>query len=317
MRYTLWNKLARYLLPGTSVAFWHTPLSPVFYDLATLTDYPIDFTVKCNYRGPFDAAGVPMLNYMSPIGTRYNPCAVAQYALGWFRRWRQGDETAREKFSRMADWIVERQKTTGARNGGWEYDFDLPEYGVQAPWISALAQAQCVAVLLRAAKFLDNAKYTIAAAAGFELMVRPVQEGGTLLRCDEGVLLEEVVADRPTAILDGFMFAIFSVAEYVAGSPNGERYAPLLDECFATLERILPRYDLGYWSKGDLYHDAPPMIASAFYHRLHVSQLKILANHTGRAIFHEFARRWQSNAGNPVHRTRAFLNKVHFKLTRY
>jgi hypothetical protein len=59
------------------------------------------------------------------------------------------------------------------------------------------------------------------------------------------------------------------------------------------------------------------MIASAFYHGLHVDQLRVLAKLTGRSTFAEYAERWSRLAANPLHRSRAFCTKVKFKLCHY
>ncbi|MGH8579198.1 MAG: D-glucuronyl C5-epimerase family protein [Gammaproteobacteria bacterium] len=315
MRRVVMN-FARYLVPGSSVAFWHTPIAPVFYDFPTLGDYFIDFTSKTAYKGPFDARGIPLLNYRGSIGTRYNPCATAQYALGWYQRWRRGDEGGKERFFTMADWLRDTLEADNQGQGFWFYDFDLDAYGARAPWASALAQAQGVAVLLRAARASSNAHYARAAASAYAAMTSPVERGGLLLRRGDLVFLEEVVSDRPTAILDGYIFAMFGVRDY-AFYTGDSASVELWNACVRTLAQLLPEYDLGYWSRADLYNRTPPMPASAFYHGLHIAQLKVLERLASNSIFGEYANRWEMLASNRISGLRVLLSKIYFKLRYY
>lgn len=307
--------LARYILPGGSVRFWHTPIAPVFYDFQTLSDYYIDFTYKTFYKGPFDSHGVPLLNYRGNIGIRYNPCATAQLALGWYQRLCRGETTARERFVNLADWFVTTLTKDEKGRGFWFYDFDLDAYGVKSPWASALAQAQGIAVLLRAATTTHIEEYARSADLAYRAMTSPVEQGG-LLRDGEIVLLEEIVADRPTAILDGYIFAMLGVRDYAFFTDN-RGALELWDSCVRTLEKILPEYDLGYWSRADLYSHNPPMPASSFYHGLHIAQLKVLERLTGNPVFGEYAHRWELEGQRRRNQFRAVLNKIYFKLRHY
>ena len=66
------------------------------------------FSEKAGYSGPFDASGIPQLDYHGRIGVQYNPIAIAQYGLGNYNLWRQhGDPARRGKFFRTADWLCE------------------------------------------------------------------------------------------------------------------------------------------------------------------------------------------------------------------
>lgn len=311
--------LARYLLPGGSVSFWHTPLGPVSYAFDSLSDYYIDFAAKTRYRGPLDREGIPILDYRGVIGKQYNPCATAQYALGWFQSWRRHDDrAARGRFVACADWLL-REGEPGGDALWWRYRFDLDAYGLRNPWVSALAQAQALSVLLRAHAETSDAAYWQAAVGALRSLMVPVEAGGVLRKTNDGVVLEEVVADRPVAILDGWIFAMFGLfdAHYagLAAAVNGAD--ALLERSVATLERWLPSYDLGYWSRADLYAQDPVMPASRFYHRLHVAQLRIMHELTGRECFEHYARQWANNDADFASRARALSKKVYFKLRHY
>lgn len=311
--------LARYLLPGGSVSFWHTPVGPVRYEFTTQHDYYIDFTTKTRYRGPFDAEGIPILDYRGAIGRQYNPCATAQYALGWFQVWRRnGRNDARKRFLDCADWFLrEAEQQSGSL--WWRYRFDLDAYGLQKPWVSALAQAQALSVLVRAHAETGDIAYRSAAVGACRSLLVPIEAGGVLRKAADTVVLEEVVADRLSAILDGWIFAIFGLldARFAGFGAEVSGLEEHFEKTIESLERMLSSYDLGYWSRADLYAEDPPMPASRFYHRLHVAQLEILHDLTGRERFAHFARRWAVNDADFADRSRALARKIVFKLRYY
>src|SRR5205823_5685686 len=90
-----------YLLPQKSqLTFWHeipeaNPLAP----LTELGEYYMPFTEKADYRGLYDDAGIPMLDYHGKIGPQYNPIAIAQWGLGNYNLcMRSQDPTRKKKF---------------------------------------------------------------------------------------------------------------------------------------------------------------------------------------------------------------------------
>jgi hypothetical protein len=310
--------LLRYLHPHGAVSFWHTPLGPSVYDFPSLDDYYIDLRAKLGYRGPQDSAGIPMLNYFGPIGIQYNPCAVAQWGLGGYQAWRRdGSAQGEGAFRGAAQWLRDHLEVDTQGRGFWWYRFDFDAYGLRAPWASALAQAQGLALLLRAHRCDGDAGDLTLARQACAAMLSPVAAGGLLLERDGMTLLEEVVADRPTAILDGLIFAVFGLQDYCFAVPDDGPAAEVLGRCVATLKTLLPRYDLGCWSRADLYSEAPPMPASAFYHGLHVAQLTVLAQLTGEAVFADYAERWRDQMARPTNRLRAFASKLAFKFSHY
>jgi len=307
-RSRIYSTALRYLKNDSSVSFWHTAIAPVFYDYETMSDYYIDLTAKTKYTGPRDGDGIIVLDYFGEIGVQYNPCAVAQLALGHYARWaREGEASERKAFLKLAFWL-----RNSLEDGRWNYNFNLDAYNRAAPWTSALAQAQGISVLIRAEIACAGQGFAEASSEACRHMLTPV-EGGGLLRVENGrVFLEEVVSDRLTGILDGMMFAIFGLQDYVFMF-NDREAKMILEKCIDTLEEVLPLYDMGFWSRADLYREHPKMIASRFYHGLHVAQLKVMASLSERKTFLDYAEHWEDVAKSPVNRARAFASKVWFK----
>lgn len=310
--------LARYLHPRSAVSFWHTTVEPVDYDYDTLNDYYIDFRSKLTYKGPYDFKGIPLLNYFGAVGIQYNPCAIAQWGLGAFQCWKRNDEiNSRTLFFNSANWLLHNLKLNTKGQGFLYYEFDFDAYGLKKPWTSALAQSQAISVLLRAYCETNNENYLTAAKTACAAMLSPVEDGGLLLRDGKNVFLEEVVADRPTAILDGMIFAVFGLRDYCLLNQVDDYAKKVLEECISTIERLLPKYDLGYWSRADLYAEKPPMPASNFYHGLHIAQLTVLSNITNKPIFDEYSKRWAKMQSSWLNCMNAFFKKVIFKFTQY
>jgi hypothetical protein len=59
------------------------------------------------------------------------------------------------------------------------------------------------------------------------------------------------------------------------------------------------------------------MLASFYYHRLHVVQLRVLYDLTGIEAFAARAARFERYAHQPLSRARAFVEKACFKLRHY
>ena len=84
-----------------------------------------------------------------------------------------------------------------------------------------------------------------------------------------------------------------------------------------TLRKNLDRYDMGFWSLYEQSGTRLPMVASPFYHQLHIAQLRLMYRLTGDEIFSQYAERWEAYARSRAKRTRALCYKGAFKLCYY
>src|ERR1700722_7149032 len=84
-----------------------------------------------------------------------------------------------------------------------------------------------------------------------------------------------------------------------------------------TMLHNLDRYDLGFWSLYEQSGTRLPMVASPFYHQLHIAQLRIMYRLTGEAAFTRMADRCEGYARSPINRIRALAYKSAFKLCYY
>jgi hypothetical protein len=310
-----------YLGPGHShLTFWHdTPEANRDATFGALGEYYMSFVQKADYSGYHDPAGIPMLDYRGDLGLQYNPIAIAQWGLGNYNQLlRTNREARKEDFLRAADWLCANLEQNSFGIWVWQHHFDW-EYRsrLKAPWWSALSQGQGISLLLRAHRETGAECYRRIADLAFEAFLRPVDKGGVTFTDNAGnVWFEEYVVSPPTHILNGFIWAAWGVYDYfLATREHSAR--ELFQAAVTTLRTNLQHYDLGFWSLYEQSGTWFPMVASSFYHRLHIAQLRVLQRMTGDAFFARFADRWESYAGDRSKRTRALWYKTAFKLGYY
>ena len=308
----------------SQLTFWHeTPEVNARASVDRLGEYYMLFRQKADYAGPYDAAGIPMLNYHGVIGLQYNPIAIAQWGLANYNRFCEtGDEARWQKTLRAVDWLTANLEQNAHGLWVWNHHFDW-EYRdpLKAPWYSGLAQGQGVSLLLRAHARSDDERYLRAAERAFVALTRPIAEGGVLFEDvseneEKNLWIEEYLVDPPTHILNGFMWALWGVFDFWLARADISA-KEIFDRGAETLIRNLGRFDTGYWSLYEQSGTRLKMLASPFYHRLHVVQLRVMAKLTGDVRFVSAAERWEGYARRRGNRTRALVEKSVFKLLHY
>jgi len=317
--------VSAYLIRGQShLTFWHeSPEENLNANPGELGEYYMVFAEKANYAGVYDSAGIPQLDYRGKIGRQYNPIAIAQYGLGNYNLFRRsGSADRRNNFLRAADWLVLHLAQNPQGLAVWNHYFDW-EYRdtLRAPWYSALAQGQGISVLVRAhllaRKEPGDSHYLDAAQRALASLFKPVTEGGVTFTDEQGdVWFEEYLVSPPTHILNGFIWATWGVYDYFLATRDHSAQE-LFARAVRTLVRNLDRYDLGFWSLYEQSGTRLPMVASPFYHQLHIVQLRVLHRLTGEDKFRRVAERWESYGRSRSKRTRALCYKSAFKLCYY
>jgi heparosan-N-sulfate-glucuronate 5-epimerase len=310
-----------YLLGGPShLTFWHeTPEENANAPADRLGEYYMLFAQKADYAGPYDSAGIPRLDYHGHIGPQYNPIAIAQYGLGNYNLFRRSaGPKRRENFFRAADWLCSHLEQNAAGLHVWNHHFDW-EYRetLKAPWYSALAQGQGISVLVRAHQESGEARYLEAAQRALASFYTSVDDGGVAFTDEHGDLwFEEYLVSPPTHILNGFIWAAWGVYDYYLATQESSA-RDLFSRASKTLVHNLNRYDLGFWSLYEQSGTRLPMVASPFYHGLHIVQLRLTHRLTGEPAFAAVADRWETYTRSRANRTRALLYKTAFKLCYY
>jgi heparosan-N-sulfate-glucuronate 5-epimerase len=310
-----------YLVPGKShLTFWHeTPQANPRASARQVGEYYMLFGEKADYPGHHDAAGIPMLNYHGTIGLQYNPIAIAQWGLGNYSLFLETENIERKnKFLAASDWLCSHLERNPHGLWVWNHHFDW-EYRsrLKAPWYSALAQGQGISLLVRAYHETNATAYLETARRAFACFTQSTGEGGVTFTDARGNLwFEEYVVTPPTHILNGFIWAAWGVYDYFLATQSPAA-RDLFAQAVATLRANLDRYDLGFWSLYEQSDTLLRMVASPFYHRLHVVQLRIMYRLTGDEVFARYADKWEAYAHSRAKRTRALCYKSAFKLCYY
>jgi heparosan-N-sulfate-glucuronate 5-epimerase len=310
-----------YLLSSHSqLTFWHeVPEVNSNASRSEPGEYYMPFTAKANYPGQCDPDGIPMLDYHGEIGLQYNPIAIAQWGLGNYNLFRRsGNDDRRRKFLAASDWLCTHLEQNPAGIWVWNHHFDW-EYRtpLQHPWYSGLAQGQGISLLLRSHRETGDASFLEAAQKAFLSFTKSTSEGGVTFTDKRGDLwIEEYIVSPPTHILNGLMWAVWGVYDYYLAT--GDAFARTVYEATVhTLLNNIACYDLGFWSLYEQSGTFLPMVASPFYHQLHIVQLRVMHILTGEERFLHFAERWESYSRSRSKRTRALCYKGAFKLCHY
>jgi heparosan-N-sulfate-glucuronate 5-epimerase len=241
---------------------------------------------------------------------------VAQWGLGAYERYLAGEgERWLAALEPAAEYLLSNQLRSGPRDGGWPEPLpSVHTFPVPAPWLSAMAQGECASLLVR--MYLETGREELAQAAvrGLRPLSVPTSQGGvqTLLRGHE--FPEEYPTARPSFVLNGAIYAIWGLHDVWRGLGDqaaGDRFQAAVE----MLVQNLSLWDLGYWSRYDLYpHPGVSNVAGASYHELHINQLRAMNGLEPRAELLAMAERFQSYAERRVNRVRAFLHKASFRL---
>jgi heparosan-N-sulfate-glucuronate 5-epimerase len=310
-----------YLAPGKShLTFWHeTPQANPEANFHKLGPYYMLFAEKADYPGHHDSAGIPMLDYHGKIGRQYNPIAIAQWGLGNYNLFCQTrNEERKKKLLAASNWLCDNLEPNSHGSWLWNHRFDW-EYRspLKAPWRSALAQGQGISMLVRAYRETGAVEYLEAAERAFASFLKSTTDGGVTFTDARGDLwFEEYIVSPPTHVLNGFTWAAWGVYDYFLATQS-DVARNLFAQAVRTLRTNLDRYDLGFWSRYEQSGTLLPMIASPFYHRLHVVQLRVMHRLTGDDIFARYADKWEAYARSRAKRTRALCYKSAFKLCYY
>lgn len=305
---------------SSQLTFWHDDPQVNERCLWTaLGEYYMPFAAKADYTGPYDHAGVPLLDYRGRIGRQYNPIAIAQFGLGNYNLSCRTREPQREKKWRAAaDWLVTNLQPNAQGVWVWNHYFDW-EYRttLRAPWYSGLAQGQGISLLVRAHHATGAAEYLEAAQRALMAFFAKVEIGGVVFQDRAGNdWFEEYIVSPPTHILNGFIWASWGVYDYFLAT--GDRRAHrLFERAVQTLAANLEQFDVGFWSLYEQSGTRMKMLASPFYHQLHIVQLEVLYRLTGQEVFKRFAQRWQLYRCSRSRRAAALSYKIVFKLCYY
>lgn len=242
-----------------------------------------------------DSDEMPKLNLAEGKFT-YFPVAIFQYGLGCYDLWLQTkDERYIRKFMQCVEWTMAHQDAKGRWNNFSHYCPETP-YG-------SMAQGEAASLLIRAYVHSKEQKYLDAAKRALDFMLLPLEDGGTTRYLDDDAYLMEYTFKG--MVLNGSIFSWWGLYDFVLATGDNGKYMEARDKILKSLIKVLPLFKCTYWSM----YSEDGLIASPFYHNLHVAQMQAMYQLTGEPIFDEYANRWERQQKNPFCKGLAFVKK--------
>jgi hypothetical protein len=275
--------------------------------------YYLDFSSKADYPGKFSKDGIPLFSYRGESLIEH-PTVIAQYAFGIFEELYKKEfkeSILHNKFIKLADWF-EQNKFSVANGLGWVINVKQPEYSLDSAWISSMAQGQAISVLTRATLITGLNKFEKLAEDALSPLEFDVKDGGLINYFNSIPVYEEFPSPKKTmAVLNGFIFCLFGLYDLVLLNKNS-RATNLFNSGIESLKKIIPYFDVGYWTRYYLFDYPKKYLSSYTYHILVTEQLKALFYITNDVIFKEYYLKWNNYSNNLFNKSRALLQKLFY-----
>lgn len=205
-----------------------------------------------------------------------------------------------DKLKASAEWALAKQQA----DGGWDaFSHKKPD----CPQ-SAMAQGEAISMLIRAYLVFKDDRYLTAVKSAKEFMLKPVEEGGTTVYKNGNPYFYEYINEA--LVLNGWIFSAWGLYDY-AKFFKDESVLEVWTKTVNAMVEKLHEYDYGDWS---LYSDNGRSLANPFYHKLHIAQLNVMYDLTGKDEFLKYSQIFQRYQANPWYRVKTFLKKVVVKI---
>ncbi|MCA1833518.1 MAG: D-glucuronyl C5-epimerase family protein, partial [Actinobacteria bacterium] len=168
------------------------------------------------FRSYDDARAADSMVYATPVRSSQ---ACYRDAADW---WLDHDAAARTRAVADAETLIDNGKWIG-RKLVWRYPKANRAFGASAGWTSGMGQGLALACIGGAYAITGERHFRDAAAAAFEGLVAPLEQGGTATRFATGSWYEEVAGDaEPAHILNGMIYALGGIWTLNQADPRPE-----------------------------------------------------------------------------------------------
>lgn len=280
-------------------------LSDFRYEEGVVGVYPLSFKDRL-FQGHyvhFDKSGIPMFH--SKAGNLVYFCTgICSFAFANYEQFLlSGEDEYKNKVIQSADRLVEM--IVDHDEVAMIYDYD--DHELNNPVACAMNQGESISVMLRAHELSGNKKYLNYAKRLSEPFSNEYGKTGviTYIENDHIWFLE-----GGKKILNGHIYALIGLHELNCVS-NSYELNHLVEGGLSSVIALLPRFDLGWWSR--YWLDSPDYIASAMYHNLHICQLEILYQQHQIEAFRAYSIKFKKYHQSFVKRISAGLELVKSK----
>ena len=278
---------------GIGNASWDELLGRYYQDFS-----PAITHFDSNALGGIDDDGIPY--YGKGDDKTYSIVYIIQYALIHHELLQQKlhVEKNKEIIIKCLNWLDKKMEPF-KDSVVWRSERNI-QYDIPAGWISAMDQGQAISLYLRAYQLLGNEKYKETAEKAFAFFKYDYKDGGSKRTDENGcVWLEEYPTEKPSYVLNGFIYAMFGALDLYRVTKNTEALL-LWNSCVNTLDTNLHKYDVWYWS---VYDQLKKQLVSYYYQKnVHIPLMEIMYELTGNQKFNFYANKWKKNLNSPFHR---------------
>jgi hypothetical protein len=279
------------MLTGRSLAHVEQGIGKV-YSKNSIKGYYNDLTKKVT-RSNFELIPIETVANGQQL---YVATEIFQYGLGAYDLFLiTKQHQYLNKFKACLEWAVLNQQEDGSWNNFY-YVYPGNPY-------SAMTQGEGISLLLRGYVFFHNNNYMLCAQKAVSFLIKDVNEGGTSRYEGDGLVLLEYT--HLPLVLNGWIFALFGLLDFQKVT-HDETITVLLYDTMSTMKKKLPEFDNGYWSM----YDNVSIIASPFYHKLHIALLNVMGDLFDDPCFFEYAKKFNDYTKKPSYRIKSFVKKV-------
>lgn len=257
--------------------------------------YYIDFRdslihYESDFYGDKDANGIPMRGFGKAAA--YYPINIAQYGLLLHAKYlEEKSQSALLKMQYCVNILCELM-TVENEMIVWRHDTFDTRFNLKPGWASAMAQGQCISLFLRWYQIANESKFLTYAQQAYKFMNVPTSKGGVRTFDENGNLwLEEYPSpDKPSCVLNGFIYALWGLYDLFRVTANAEVKQDI-EACVSTLKNTIQQFDVGYWSLYDQY--TYELVRYYYQKNVHVPQLLVMYRLTGEKLFLNIAEKWK------------------------
>jgi hypothetical protein len=171
-----------------------------------------------------------------------------------------------------------------------------------------MAQGEAISMLIRAYQVFKDSRYLDIITKAKDFMLKPVEEGGTTVYIESKPYFYEYINEP--LVLNGWIFSAWGLYDY-AKFFNDDNVMMIWQKTVDAMAEKLPEYDHRDWS---LYSDNGRSLANPFYHKLHIAQLNVMYDLTGKEEFLKYSKIFQSYQANIWYRVKTFIKKIIVKI---
>lgn len=241
--------------------------------------------------------------------------AITQWALGCYERFlAEEDERWLAAAQAAGDYLVAKQYRGGRLDGGLFHHTPYPHtFALRPPWLSGIAQGQAASLLVRLHRVDGSEALAEAARRMIGPLSVPAAEGGVQALLDGRPFPEEYPTNPPSHVLNGGIFGLWGLRDVGVALDDPES-TRAFEAGLEALVGGLPRWDLGHWSRYDLFPHPVSNVATVAYHELHINQLRAMAAVAPHPRLETTAARFARYAEARRNYVRALAEKVLFRV---